>query len=174
MMAEKNRVGLSLIRMAAEAGRDDLITIGKPKRRQVLKNQTAYVVEKNGQRFGVYQTEEAANMARTLAGVTGVTITKTSEPAVVMMATPQLQDNEVNVFLRGMEVRLQINDELLARAYKNMGDEALGAILNAGRALNAYFSKIYTGYNPEFIQVNLIRDLAAGQINITGEEGFVS
>jgi hypothetical protein len=172
MLAEKNRVGLHLMRMAAEAGRDDLITIGKPKRRQVLKNQSAYVVQKNGVRFGVYKTEEAAKLARMLAGVTGVTISKTTEPSVVLMASPQLQDNEVNVFLRGMEIRLQINDELLARAYRNMGDQALGAILDAGRTLNAYFSKIYTGYNPEFIQVNLFRDFAAGLINVTGEEGF--
>ena len=172
MLSEKNLVGLHLLRMAAEAGRDDLVTIGKPKRRQVLKSQSAYVVEKNGVRFGVYQTEEAAKLARTLAGVTGVTISKTTEPSVVLMATPQLQDNEVNVYVRGMEVRLQINDELLARAYKNMGDEALGTILSAGRTLNAYFSKIYTGYNPEFIQVNLIRDFATGLLNVTGEEGF--
>lgn len=172
MLVEKNVVGLHLLLMAATAGRDDLITIGKPKRRQVLRNQSAYVVQKNGVQFGVYQTEEAAKLARTLAGVTGVTISKTNEPSVVLMAAPQLQDNEVNVYLRGMEVRLQINDELLARAYKNMGDEALGAILSAGRTLNTYFSKIYTGYNPEFIQVNLIRDFATGLMNVTGEEGF--
>ena len=73
-----------------------------------------------------------------------------------------LADNEVLVYMNGHEIRLQINDELLARAYKNMGTEALGNILSTGRAINGWMSKAYTGYNPEFILTNLMRDFLLG------------
>ena len=39
--------------------------------------------------------------------------------------------------------------------------------------LNNYLSKAYTGYNPEFILTNIVRDFTTGLINVTGEEGAV-
>lgn len=171
MLAEKNRVGHHLVRMALEAGRDDLITLNKPEKRAVLRNDHAYELRKNGAVIGVFNTQDAARMFKTMNGGTGITITKTNDPSVIYSASPMLQDNEANVYVNGHAIRVQINDELLAQAYKNLGAEPLNAIFSAGRMLNGYLSKAYTGYNPEFILTNIVRDFTTGLINITGEEG---
>ena len=178
MLAEKNRVGHHLIKMALEVGRDDLITIGKPEKRAILKDSVAYEVRYHGSVVNVFNTLEAAKAFKDgelrsskTRSPNDFTITKSSDPSVIYSASPMLQDNEVNVYVNGHAVRLQINDELLARAYKNMGQEAMGTILTAGRMLNGYLSKIYTGYNPEFILTNIVRDFTTGLANITGEEG---
>lgn len=181
MLVEKNRVGRSLIRLILEAGREDIGTIGKPEKRGVIKpDQAAYVVRFNGSMIEsfnnlldakAYIREESQKYDREkneyeIEKVQG-------DPSVHYMASPMLADNEVNVYVNGHAIRVQINDELLARAYGNMGAEALNTILQAGRALNGFLSKIYTGYNPEFILTNIIRDFTTGIINITGEQGVL-
>lgn len=178
MLAEKNRIGQSLLKMAIEVGRDDLLTVGKPEKRGVLKNNTAYEVLFKGKVIGAFQSLEAARAFRATApaAMKGASpsefgIRKVSDPTVAYMASPMLADNEVNVYVRGQAIRVQINDDLLARAYGNMGTEALGAILRVGATINGYFSKIYTGYNPEFILTNIVRDFTTGVANVTGEEG---
>lgn len=178
MLAEKNRIGQSLLKMAIEVGRNDLLTVGKPEKRGVLKNNTAYEVLFKGKVIGSFQSLEAARTFRATApaAMRGASpsefgIRKVSDPTVAYMASPMLADNEVNVYVKGQAIRVQINDDLLARAYGNMGAEALGAILRVGATINGYFSKIYTGYNPEFILTNIVRDFTTGVANVTGEEG---
>jgi hypothetical protein len=178
MLAEKNRIGQSLLKMAIEVGRDDLLTVGKPEKRGILKNNVAYEVLFKGRVVGSFQSLEAAKTFRATApsamrnaSPSEFGIRKVSDPTVSYMASPMLADNEVNVYVRGQAVRVQINDELMARAYGNMGAEALGAILRVGATINGYFSKIYTGYNPEFILTNIVRDFTTGVANVTGEEG---
>jgi len=178
MLAEKNRIGQSLLKMAIEVGRDDLLTVGRPEKRGVLKSNTAYEVLFKGRVVGSFQSLEAAKTFRASAPAamrnaspSEFGIRKVSDPTVAYMASPMLAENEVNVYVRGQAIRVQINDELLARAYGNMGTEALGAILRVGATINGYFSKIYTGYNPEFILTNIVRDFTTGVANVTGEEG---
>jgi hypothetical protein len=179
MLVEKNRVGHALIKMALEADREDLITIGKPEKRGVLKpGQATYQVTFHGSIVDAFHNladaqkfvrEEAQKYGRMKSdfGIDKVQ----ADPAVAYMASPMLADNEVNVYVAGHAVRVQINDELLARAYGNMGVEAMNTILKAGRALNTFLSKVYTGYNPEFILTNIVRDFTTGLINVSGEEG---
>lgn len=178
MLAEKNRVGIHLLNMAVEAGRDDLLTIDKPKKRQVLKENVAYEVLHKGQVIGTFDSQEAARLFRGQAmslykssTPSHFSIRRTSDPAVILMASPMPADNEVIVYVHGHEIRVQINDELLARAYKNMGAEAMNFMVRVGAGLNAFFSRIYTGYNPEFIVTNIVRDFTTGLANITGEQG---
>ncbi|MCK2097472.1 LPD38 domain-containing protein [Thauera aromatica] len=178
MLAEKNRVGQSLLKMALEVGRDDLLTIGKPEKRGVLRNNVAYEVLFKGKTVGSFTSLEAARTFRATApaAMKGASpadfaIRKTNDPTVVYMASPMLADNEALVYVKGHAVRVQINDDLLARAYGKMGVEALSPILRAGRALNGFLSKAYTGYNPEFLVKNIQRDFTTGLINITGEQG---
>lgn len=178
MLAEKNRVGIHLLNMAVEAGRDDLLTIDKPKKRQVLKENVAYEVLHKGQVIGTFDSQEAARLFRGQAmslykssTPSHFSIRRTADPAVILMASPMPADNEVIVYVHGHEIRVQINDELLARAYKNMGTEAMNAVIRVGAGLNAFFSRIYTGYNPEFIVTNIVRDFTTGLANITGEQG---
>jgi len=101
-----------------------------------------------------------------------IVIVPTADQRVVSMASPMLSDNEVNAYFDGHAIRVQINDDLLARAYGKLGVTGFSAIVNAGRMLNGYLSKVYTGYNPEFIITNMVRDFTSGLINLTGEKGI--
>lgn len=129
---EKNNIGKSLIRFALEAKNDDIITVGQPEKRQIMK-----------------------------AGEVG------------FQASPMLAENEVNVYIDGHAVRVQINDEIAARVYTNLGVEQLGSVLSASRKVNTWLSKAYTGYSPDFILTNPIRDAIQGSMTLTGEYGAV-
>lgn len=100
-----------------------------------------------------------------------VTIRKSNDPSVVYMASPMPAPNEAQVYIDGDIIRIQIKDDLLARAYGNMGADALGTFMRSAQELNRWFSSVYTGYNPEFLITNVIRDFTTGLANITGEEG---
>lgn len=177
---EKNRVGKHLAMMAAEINLPELMTIDAPVKRKVLKNVTAYQVTHKGVTVGVFDSMEAAKtfkqafpLVNKKVGIGELEITKTTDQRIAAMASPMLADNEINVYIDGHAIRLQINDELAARAYKKLGVEGFGKLVAAGRALNGYLSKVYTGYNPEFILKNLQRDFQTGLLNLTGEEGMM-
>ena len=179
MEVEKNRVGKHVVMMAAEIGIPELMTIGQPAKRQMLRNTTAYEVQVKGRTKAVFDTKEGANLFRQSLPLTDkkialsdVVINPTADQRVVMSASPMLADNEINVYIDGHAIRVQINDELMARAYKKLGIEGYGEIVSAGRMLNSYLSKVYTGYNPEFIMTNMVRDFTTGVINLTGEQGL--
>jgi len=180
IQVEKNRIGKSLALMAAEIQMPELISINQPVKRKVLQTQKAYGVLVKGDLVDVFQTQEAANQNKQLLVATDkkltlsdITIAPITDQRLIYSASPMLADNEVIVYMNGHEVRLQINDELMARAYKNMGTEALGSILSTGRAINGWMSKVYTGYNPEFILTNIQRDFQSGFVNLTGEQGIL-
>lgn len=178
MKAEKALMAKHLLQMAVEMNRPDLISVEEPKKRQVLRQQNAYTVTYKGSPIETFQSLEAARVFRQFAGtqrgrsLIDFDTVKSTDPQVVLMASPMLADNETMAYVGGHEIRMQINDDLLARAYGNLGQEALGPILRAGRALNTYLSKAYTGYNPEFILTNMIRDFTTGIANLSGEQGL--
>ena len=176
---EKNRVGKHLVMMAAEMQRPDILSINQPEKRKVLKTDTAYTVEANGVVQGVFKSREEAKMFKQFYAASmpkvapsAITINQTKDQRVIASASPMLAENEVNVYMNGHAIRVQIKDEWLARAYTKMGVEQFSDIVGAGRILNGYLSKVYTGYNPEFILTNMVRDFSSGTINLTGEQGF--
>lgn len=154
-------------------------TIDKPVKRKVLKaGQASFVVEHKGIMAGSFDTRNEADLFITAMVTSGnktpsdFTVARTAgDPQVAYMASGTMADNEVQIYVKGNTVRIQLNDPLLARAYKKMGQVHLVGILELGRTINAFLSKAYTGYNPEFIVSNVQRDLISGVINITGEEG---
>ena len=177
MKAEKALIAKHVLQMAVEMQRPDIISVEQPKQRQVLKNQVSYVVTYKGSPIEAFQSLEAARVFRQMAGtqkgnhLIDFDIVRSSDPQVVLMASPRLGDNELMAYVAGHEIRIQINDDLLSRAYGNLGQDALGPILRAGRVLNTWLSKVYTGYNPEFVLVNLMRDFTTGIANLSGEQG---
>lgn len=177
MKAEKALLAKHVLQMAVEMQRPDLISVNEPQKRQVLKNNVSYLVTYRGSPVEAFTTLEAARVFRQMAGtqkgnkVLDFDIVRSSSPEVTLMASPMLADNELMAYVAGHEIRMQLNDDLLARAYGNLGAEGLGAVLQAGRTLNTWLSKVYTGYNPEFIFVNVIRDFITGLANLTGEQG---
>ncbi len=175
---EKNLVGKALIRFALEAKNDDIITVEKPVKRQALKaGQSSYMVTFKGNDIAAFQNQNDARQHISIEVNKGgnkadFDIVKTTDPARVMMqASPMLADNEVNVYVGGHTVRIQINDEIAARAYTNLGVEHLNAVLSAGREFNSWLSKAYTGYSPDFILTNPIRDAIQGSVTLTAEYG---
>ncbi|MDR0233877.1 MAG: hypothetical protein LBI31_03630 [Zoogloeaceae bacterium] len=178
LLAEKNRVGQTLLQMALEIANPGILTINKPEKRQVLTRQTAFEVLHKGLVIGTFNTRADAEKFRRAAPnlmkdtPSHFTIRETSDPIVKMMAFSMPAENEAIVYVKGQKIRIQINDPLLAQAYTGSGTEALGSALKAGQALNRFLSSIYTGYAPEFLAKNVIRDFTTGIINITGEEGI--
>jgi len=179
LQVEKNRVAKNLALMAAEIGMPELISIDQPVKKRSIQNTKAYGVLVKGELQEVFQNQETAKQNKALIiardknlSPSDITIATIADQRLIYGASPMLADNEVNVYINGHAIRLQINDDLLAQAYKNMGVEALGSILRVGRAMNGWMSKVYTGYNPEFILTNIIRDFTTGVINTTGEEGI--
>ncbi|MEN6540836.1 MAG: LPD38 domain-containing protein [Mizugakiibacter sp.] len=178
-LAEKNRVGQHLVSLAAAAPDQRLWTIDKPVKRKVLRpGQATYIVNHQGAMVGAFDTRKEADLFIT-SMVTSAnktpsdfTVTKTvGDPQVAYMASGSMADNEVQIYVKGNTVRIQLNDPLLARAYKKMGQTHLVGVLELGRQVNAFLSKAYTGINPEFIVSNVQRDLISGLMNVTGEEG---
>lgn len=171
--AEKNLVGKSLLRMAIELGREDILSVNKPELRRVLKNHTDFEVRaKDGKSVGVFDSQSAA--AKFIAGQRQAGLTMhpvRGDPVVTAMASPMLAENEVQVYVLGHAIRLQLNDPLLARAYKRLGVEELNRWMAVNREVNAFLSRMYTGLNVEFLAVNVMRDFTSGLANITGQHG---
>lgn len=88
----------------------------------------------------------------------------------------KLADNVLSVKVNGKEHYIEIHDEALAQAMKNLGAERSGLILKALQGVNRYLAMVNTALNPEFVLSNFQRDLQTAAVNLTGEQGlkFVS
>lgn len=177
LQVEKNRVGQHLLTLALEAGHPDLVTIGQPTKRQALRDAKAYAVSYHGSVVEVFQSlgdaqryvgQEALRAGRQR---NDFAIETTHDLSVVMMPSPVLEPNETQVYVDGHAIRVQFKDELLGRAWNNMGAEAMNVVFRAARSINTWLSKAYTGWNPEFLAVNMMRDLSTGVLNLSGEQG---
>jgi hypothetical protein len=177
ILSEKNNVGTYLLDLIERNPDPKLWTVGVLPKQKVLRNQVSYVVELNGQMLDAFNSIEAARVfiqaeaARTGSKPGAFAVSKSSDPYVTMMAKPTLQDHEVQVYVQGRAVRIQLHDPILAGQYRRMGTEQMGRIIEAGKSLNRWLSKVYTGYNPEFFVKNVVRDLFAGTINLTADQG---
>lgn len=177
LQAEKNRVGQHLLALALEAANEELITIGQPVKRQVLKDQKTHEVRYQGAVVEVFRNLADAqryigqeNM-RPGRKPGDFDIHTSHDMDVVLAPSPSLDPSETQVYVNGHAIRVQFKDELLARAYNNMGSEHMALIFRMARDVNTWLSRAYTGYNPEFLSVNVMRDFTTGIVNLTGEEG---
>lgn len=177
VLAEKNNVGTYLLDLIERNPDPKLWTVNVLPKQKVLRDQVSYVVELNGQMLDAFNSMEAARVfiqaeaARTGSKPGAFAVSKSSDPYVTMMAKPTLQDHEVQVYVQGRAVRIQLHDPIMAGQYRRMGTEQMGRIIEAGKSLNRWLSKVYTGYNPEFFVKNVVRDLFAGTINLTADQG---
>ena len=184
LIREINNVRLSMAAFLLEANDPNIGTIGRPVKRQVFRNEKSFEVTFQGGSIAVFNNKARAQEFITnqivqpefgrgeKASLQDFAINEINNPMVALMTPPELADNEVNVYVNGYEIRMQFNDELMARAATRLTHEQLGVVLSAARGLNRYLSHIYTGYNIEFAPVNMMRDFGAGVINLTGDYGF--
>lgn len=171
---EKNRVGMHLIQLLLDAQNPEVGTIGKPEKRKTLKpGQTGYaLLDESGGLIASFLSEQDARAFATASGITSPNIATTKgDPRIAWAASPLLADNEVQVFVNGHAIRIQLNDPLLASQYKRMGVDNLTGVIALSRDLNRWFSKAYTSLAPEFILRNVPRDFTTGIVNLTGQHG---
>ncbi|MDP4076243.1 LPD38 domain-containing protein [Acidovorax sp. A1169] len=173
MLAEKNKVGQAMLVLVDELNNPDIATINQPERRRVLKQGTMYEVRTpDGIVVDSFTTSnQALQFVGANPGMKLQVKPVKADPMVVSMATPMLQPNEAQVYVKGHAVRVQLNDEGLARAYKHMGVESLTTLMKVNREINAALSKAYTAYNPEFLLKNIARDFTAGLAITTAKYG---
>lgn len=85
----------------------------------------------------------------------------------------KLADNVLAVKVDGIEHHIELKGnrgERLARALKNMGAADAGGLVRGMASVNRFLAAVNTGYNPEFIISNLIRDLQTAGINLQGTD----
>ena len=63
-----------------------------------------------------------------------------------------------------------LENEYLARFFNNIGAQSGNMFTNALGRVTRYLAMINTGYNPEFVVANLLRDLQTAAINISDEQ----
>ena len=178
-MSERNRVGHTLIRWLKAMNNPNLGTVGEPEQRAVLRpGAKVFEVSYHGSIVAAFSSkqdaydfinDEALAFGRSPADFT-INVSQ-GDPHVVYMAHPMMGPEEVAVYENGEMIRVQLNDPLLLRAYKKLGNEQMNKVLSAARDFNTFLSAMYTGRNPEFILVNMVRDFLAAPINLTGEYG---
>lgn len=182
-MIEKNNVNLSTIQLLIEAKDDRIGTVGKPEKRVSFAGRKAWEVFYTDPRTGVttsqavMATEQEAQAFITVdrllnkASADDYSVQITTDHTATWRVSPMLADNEINAYVAGHQVRIQINDEVAADALTARGEEQLNTLLMLGKKLNNWFSRAYTGYDPRFTIRNTIRDFTAGIINLTGDYG---
>lgn len=174
---EKNNVALSVAQLIHEAADDRIGTVGKPEKRRVFTSKTAYTVLFQGSPVASFTNQSDADTwtsrdrLKTGKPLSDYVLNISSDPTVSWMTSPMLGDHEINAYINGHQVRIQINDDIAAGALTNLGAEGLGTILSIGKQINNYFSRAYTAYDPRFTIRNTFRDFTAGMVNLTGDYG---
>lgn len=181
---EHNKLGRAVANFILEANNEDIGTISKPERQSVLKD-SSFAVAYNGQILSAFNTKQEAQnyILKTVSSKNGsiqglslnagdFDIHKTNDPHVAMMVKPMLAENEIQVYINGHAVRMQLNDPLLARAATNAGIEQLAGVMYVARQINGFLSKAYTAWSPDFLFVNPVRDIYQGSVVLTGKEGI--
>lgn len=177
-LSEKQKVTRALRNMLEQANNQNIGTVGQPEKKATLHQGYYHQVWIDGNPLGAYGSyleakaaisSDAQQSGRPLSKY--AVVHKPADPAVVFMSRPMLADNEVALYENGQRIRLQLNDELLARAARNLGVDGASGLLKAAQSFNRWLSHAYTGYNPEFIFANVARDMTTGMINLSGQYG---
>lgn len=178
-LSEKQTVARALRELLQQANNSAIGTVGQPEKRAVLHTGWVHQVWIDGAPLGVYPSYNDAKAAIAADSLTtGRAVSRYgvrhqfADESVIYVSRPPLTDNEVALYENGQLIRLQLNDELMARAARNLGVDAAEGLLKAGQVFNRYLSTAYTGYNPEFLLTNIARDFTTGFINLTGHYGI--
>ncbi len=179
-LIEKNKVAQIAGNFIKEIDDEEVGTIGKPVRRQVfMPGAMHYMVEYHGSDVQAFDNlhdaqrfveEESLKVGRNKRDFY---IDHTRDDGrVILQVKPLLDDNEFQYYEEGKAIRGQWNDELLARAFKNLGIEPVNKLLEGAREFNTFLSKAYTGWSPTFLIKNPIRDAIQGAITLTSKLGI--
>ena len=173
LIVEHNEVGKHFLALALDLNNDAIVSINKPEKRGVLMpGKSTWDVQFHGSSIASFNNRsDALTFINTMGKAGMVAVEDKGNPFVQYMARPQIAEDEALVYVAGHAIRIQIKDEILAREFKKLGVEQLSMIFEIGREVNAWLSKAYTGYNPEFLLRNIRRDFTTGLINVTADYG---
>lgn len=170
-VGEKNLARQSLLAMVLQNPDPELWTVGVPPKGRYVAGQVYNIVH-NGKTVGSFSSRSQVDAFLEAKGADAINYEiLDSNGDQVREFTKRLQNNEVLVYVAGDPVRIQINDEALARQLRPLDQGQMNVVLEKMRGMNRYLSKIYTGYNPSFILRNAARDAMTGSINMVGNEG---
>lgn len=171
MQVEQNKLAKSVAQFLIEADNPAIGTISAPRRMLTLDSE-AYVVSYKDKDITSFRSmQQAQEFIADLKDPGAYTISKTTDPQIVMRNRPFAQENEIMLYLNGHEIRMQIHDKEAAAALKKVGLEALGGIAGMARGFMTYLSKSYTAWSPDFTFTNIVRDLGGGTFVLTGQKG---
>jgi hypothetical protein len=176
VVGEKNLARQSLVQMILQYPDDSLWTARVPPKGRYVAGtvfEISLVGTRNVEASFTSQAQVAAWLEAKGAAAAGYEVNTSGGERVVEFTKP-LQDNEVMVYVKGSPVRLQIQDEALARQLRPLRMEQMGVLLAQTRKMIRWMSIAYTGYNPYFIPRNAVRDLMTGSINMAGNHGVAT
>ncbi|WP_375188394.1 strawberry notch-like NTP hydrolase domain-containing protein, partial [Sphingobium yanoikuyae] len=97
------------------------------------------------------------------------------------MIQPEDQPYTISLKIGGQERRVTLNRDnpaavRLAKAMRNLDAPGIGGPLRIMSAFNRYLSRVNTGWNPEFIISNAMRDIQTATVNLAGidAQGIIS
>lgn len=168
---EKANVGRYLERLVADNPDDKLWTIGEPDKEPVMGYAPLrYKLMLNGKEVDTFNTKTQAQQYKQLMNLKGATIEETGgEPQVMQRDLGYDPEKEVRFIRDGKQVRIQLKDPLLARAYNNGGAAEMGVLLQASASINAFLREMWTQKNPVFPLVNMLRDVPSAMLYAAGE-----
>lgn len=85
----------------------------------------------------------------------------------------KLADNVLNVKIDGKDHHITFHSERgkrLAKSLKNLGPDNASALLQGLHSITRYLALINTGWNPEFVISNFMRDIQTAAINLSSTE----
>jgi hypothetical protein len=168
---EKANVGRYLERLVADNPDDKLWTIGEPDKEPVMGYAPLrYKLMLDGKEVDTFNTKTQAQQYKQLMNLKGATIEETGgEPQVMQRDLGYDPEKEVRFIRDGKQVRIQLKDPLLARAYNNGGAAEMGVLLQASASINAFLREMWTQKNPVFPLVNMLRDVPSAMLYAAGE-----
>jgi hypothetical protein len=168
---EKANVGRYLERLVADNPDDKLWTLGEPDKEPVMGYAPLrYKLMLDGKEVDTFNTKTQAQQYKQLMNLKGATIEETGgEPQVMQRDLGYDPEKEVRFIRDGKQVRIQLKDPLLARAYNNGGAAEMGVLLQASASINAFLREMWTQKNPVFPLVNMLRDVPSAMLYAAGE-----
>lgn len=112
------------------------------------------------------------NPDRKLWTVEMVPVSKQIANGMVSMRKAQFDPEKEIRFIEGdKEVRIQLHDPLLLRAYNKLGFDQMGKLFELSGHFLGFLRQMYTQKNPAFFLINPIRDVQDLGISLTGYAG---
>ncbi len=178
--AERAKVGKAFLQMVEENPDPELWTVRTKENlptREVLAKNPAYTALKGKlkRRQAALETAmDGAEIERLQQEMAEIREEMATTPERQVAEIDDFQwmqaDNVLPVTREGKDYYVQIEDEDLAKAMKNLSQAEMGKVLRSMAKVARFLSMVYTTLRPEFVITNFERDIQTAMINLAGEQ----